>query len=81
MGVRSWFIGSITLLVVKGDEKTGEYRDALAILDQYSEMHQFDDSFKSKLKTQLRLEFHNREIADEQVCVVWRLLLLTEVLL
>jgi CRP-like cAMP-binding protein len=63
----SWFIGSITLLIVKGDEKNGEYRDALATLEQYSHMHHFDDSFKGKLKTQLQLQFRNREIVDEQV--------------
>jgi CRP-like cAMP-binding protein len=30
-------------------------------------MHQFDQPFMKNLKTQLRLEFYNREIADEQV--------------
>jgi hypothetical protein len=61
----SWFIGSITLLVVKGDEKTGKYRESLATLEHYSDMHQFDDPFRKKLRTQLRLEvslsaFHHR---------------------
>jgi len=65
--VMSWTIGSITLLIVKGDEATSEYRDALQVLDQYSDMHDFDTDFRKKLKTQLRLEFNNREIADEQV--------------
>lgn len=65
--VQSWIIGSITLLIVKGDEKTGDYRDSLQVLNQYSAMHEFDKSFQKKLKTQLRLEFSNREIADEQV--------------
>jgi CRP-like cAMP-binding protein len=65
--VNSWIIGSITLLVVKGDEKTGEYRDSLQVLNQYSALHEFDDSFTQKLRKQLRLEFYNRETADEQV--------------
>lgn len=65
--VAAWIIGSITLLVVKGDEKTGEYRDTLQTLHQYSQMHGFDDHFSAGLNTQLRLEFNNREIADEQV--------------
>lgn len=65
--VASWFIGSITLLVVKGDEKTGEYRDSLETLQQYSELHEFEDEFAEGLKRQLRLDFSNREIADEQV--------------
>jgi CRP-like cAMP-binding protein len=55
------------LLIVKGDEKTGRYRDSLATLEHYADMHNFDDAFRSKLRTQLRLDFHNREVADEQV--------------
>ena len=65
--VAAWIIGSITLLVVKGDEKTGEYRDSLETLHQYGTLHHFDDVLMTKLKKQLRLGFHNREIADEQV--------------
>ena len=65
--VLAWIIGSITLLIVKGDEKTGDYRDSLKVLNQYSKMHDFDKSFAKTLKTQLRLDFNNREIADEQV--------------
>eukprot|EP00934_Nitzschia_sp_Nitz4_P006676 Nitzschia sp. Nitz4//scaffold130_size63480//11956//14232//NITZ4_006241-RA/size63480-processed-gene-0.76-mRNA-1//1//CDS//3329535165//6666//frame0 len=65
--VAAWIIGSITLLIVKGDEKTGEYRDSLQVLQQYGEMNRFDTDFSGKLKAQLRLEFNNREISDEQV--------------
>jgi len=65
--VAAWVIGSITLLIVKGDEKTGEYRDTLQTLQQYGEMNNFDDHFLRKLTSQLRLEFNNREISDEQV--------------
>lgn len=65
--VQSWIIGSITLLIVKSDEKTGNYRDALHVLNQYSNMHNFDKTLQKNLKTQLRLDFNNREIADEQV--------------
>jgi CRP-like cAMP-binding protein len=65
--VAAWIIGSITLLIVKGDERTGEYRDSLETLHQYGVMHNFDPPFLNKLKRQLRLEFNNREIADEQV--------------
>ncbi|CAJ1949307.1 unnamed protein product [Cylindrotheca closterium] len=65
--VAAWIIGSITLLIVKGDERTGEYRDSLQTLQQYGEMNDFDDAFMRKLKAQLRLDFNNREISDEQV--------------
>lgn len=65
--IASWIIGSITLLILKNDENTGEYREALQTLSQYSEMHGFTDEMQKKLKTQLKLEFNNREIQDEQV--------------
>ena len=65
--VAAWVIGSITLLIVKGDEKTGEFRDTLQTLQQYGEMNHFDETFLEKLKSQLRLEFNNREISDEQI--------------
>jgi ankyrin repeat protein/CRP-like cAMP-binding protein len=65
--LHSWIIGSITLLIVKHDQKTGVYRDTLQALDQYSSMHSLDRPLKKRLKTQLKLDFNNREIADEQV--------------
>ena len=65
--VAAWIIGSITLLIVKGDEKTGEYRDNLQILHEFGEINNVDAPFMEKLKRQLRLEFNNRETADEEV--------------
>ncbi|KAL7540770.1 hypothetical protein ACHAXR_010362 [Thalassiosira sp. AJA248-18] len=67
IAVAAWIIGSITLLMLKGDEQTREYRDSLETLHQYGSMHDFDQPLLDKLKEQLRLEFNNREIADEQV--------------
>mmetsp|Transcript_18429 Transcript_18429/g.27312 ORF Transcript_18429/g.27312 Transcript_18429/m.27312 type:complete len:742 (-) Transcript_18429:150-2375(-) len=65
--VAAWIIGSITLLVVKGDESTRDYRENLETLHRYGEMHQLDQQFMNKLQSQLRLEFNNRDFADEQV--------------
>jgi len=65
--IMSWMIGSITLLIVKGDEKTGLYRDTLQVLYKFSTLHGFDDKLTKRLKTQLKLSFLNRDIADEQV--------------
>jgi len=63
----SWMIGSITLLIVKKDEKTGMYREALQILKKYSSLHNFDRKLTKRLKTQLKLNFDNDELADEHV--------------
>ena len=63
----SWVIGSITLLIVKTDEKTGDYRDSLERLKRFSDMHDLDAKLHKRLKTQLKLEFNTREVNDEQV--------------
>jgi CRP-like cAMP-binding protein len=67
MVMTSWIIGSITLLVVKNDEKNGEYRNNLRLLDEYATMNDFDDGIRKRLKTQLKLDFNSREISDENV--------------
>jgi len=64
---QAWVIGSITLLIVKGDEKTGLYRDTLEVLAKYAEINNFDASFTKKLRNQIKLSFNNREVSDEQV--------------
>lgn len=65
--IMSWVIGSITLLIVKADEKTGLYRETLKVLHKYAKLHDFDKDLTKKLHKQLDLDFDNREIADEQV--------------
>ncbi|KAL7435644.1 hypothetical protein ACHAXM_004858 [Skeletonema potamos] len=65
--VAAWIIGSMTLLMLTGDNKTREYRESLEILDQYGYMHKFDQILMNKLKKQLKLEFDNREFSDEMV--------------
>lgn len=67
MVIASWIIGSITLLVVKNDEKNGQYRDDLKLLEEYSQMNNFGKTLKKRLKTQLKLDFNNREVSDENV--------------
>lgn len=65
--VAAWIIGSVTLLMLTGDNKTREYRESLEHLDQYGSMHKFDPVLMTKLRRQLELEFNNREVADEQI--------------
>lgn len=63
----SWIIGSMTLIIVKKDEKTGVYRDTLRVLEKYARLHDFDKILTKRLRTQLKLDFDSRETADEQV--------------
>jgi CRP-like cAMP-binding protein len=64
---QAWMIGSITLLIVKQDEKTGAYRDTMASLANYAALHDFPKKLRKSLKTQLELEFNSRELSDETV--------------
>lgn len=63
----AWIIGSITLLIVKNDEKTSAYRETMQTLHNFSAVHHLSEKMKKSLKSQLKLEFHNREMSDEQV--------------
>jgi CRP-like cAMP-binding protein len=67
MVAHAWIIGSITLLIVKQDEKTGAYREAIQTLRQYSNLHDFPRPLEKKLRGQLQLDFNNSEISDEHV--------------
>ena len=53
--------------MLSGDEKTRSYRESLEALQSYSHMHSFDEALVNRLKRQLRLEFNNQEVSDEQV--------------
>lgn len=63
----AWVVGSITLLIVKTDERTGIYRDKLHKLQLYSDTHDFDEKLRKQLKRQVKLDFTNSDVADEQV--------------
>ena len=65
--IMSWIIGSMTLLIVKSDEKTGLYRESLQVLDKYATLHNFDKKLTKRLRNQLKLDFENKDISDEQV--------------
>jgi CRP-like cAMP-binding protein len=67
MVIAAWMIGSMTLLIVKRDEITSQYRDTMHSLDQYARMHHFDRRFRKRLLAQATLYFKNRQIADEEV--------------
>jgi CRP-like cAMP-binding protein len=67
MVAHAWIIGSITLLIVKHDENTGAYREAIQTLRQYSKLHDFPKELEKKLRNQLELDFNNSEISDEHV--------------
>jgi CRP-like cAMP-binding protein len=67
MAIGAWIIGSITLLMLKKDEATSQFRDALHSLDQYSKMHGFERRFRKRLLSQAKLFFKHQQISDEEI--------------
>jgi CRP-like cAMP-binding protein len=64
-------IGSITLLVVKNDERVGSYRDQMRSLQNYSAMHALPLSLRESMQRHLKLHFYNADAADEHVLKVY----------
>ncbi|KAF8054945.1 AKT1 [Scenedesmus sp. PABB004] len=71
IGVAAYIIGTITLLVVKGDEKTGAYRARLNVLEAYTTTHEVPRTLKSAMKGHLRLHFSSADSSDEAVLGVY----------
>ena len=63
---QSWVIGSITLLVVKSDEKTSALRESLSSLQKYVEMNGLQNIHK-RLKAQLKLDHASKSLVDDTV--------------
>ena len=60
-------IGSITLLIVKGDEEVGKYREEMRALQGYATMHALPQDLRDSMQRHLKLHFYNSSAADEAV--------------
>ncbi|GAX74508.1 hypothetical protein CEUSTIGMA_g1957.t1 [Chlamydomonas eustigma] len=67
----SYVLGTITLLVVKQDERTGKYRDQSANLREFTSTHSLPADLKESLQEHLRLHFDTSEASEEQVLSVY----------
>jgi hypothetical protein len=59
--------GTITLLVVKGDERVGRFRDRSSSLRAYASLNDLPASLTDSMQDHLRLHFNSEEASDEQV--------------
>lgn len=67
----SYILGTITLLVVKQDERTGKYRDQSANLRQFTAANRLPTELRDSLQEHLRLHFDTSEVSDEQVLSIF----------
>ena len=63
----AYILGTLTLLVVKADERTGRYRDLSSNLRAYSALNNLPQELKDTMQEHLRLSFSNSEASDDQV--------------
>ncbi|KAF6256108.1 hypothetical protein COO60DRAFT_1702472 [Scenedesmus sp. NREL 46B-D3] len=67
----AYILGTITLLVVKNDERTGRYRDLSSNLKTYTTLNQLPPELKDEMQEHLRLKFNNQEASDDQVLSIY----------
>ncbi|CAL8465533.1 g5069 [Coccomyxa elongata] len=67
LALGAYVLGTITLLVVKHDERTGRYRDLSTNLKEYINVNEIPDDLNGSMHSHLRLHFNNEEASDEQV--------------
>lgn len=60
----AYVIGSITLVVVKADEKTGAYRERMHNLDVYAAVNSLPQDLKQSLQAHVRLHFSAEDTSD-----------------
>jgi hypothetical protein len=65
--IMAWIVGTITLLVVKHDEKTGQYRSSLTNLNAFTTTHDIPKLLTGSMKDHLQLQFSSQEASDEKV--------------
>ncbi|PSC71927.1 potassium channel SKOR [Micractinium conductrix] len=67
----SYIVGTITLLVVKADERTGNFREQSANLIQYTQTNRIPPELKESMQEHLRLHFDTQDASDEQVLSIF----------
>ncbi|KAK9804415.1 hypothetical protein WJX72_011623 [[Myrmecia] bisecta] len=67
----AWILGSITVLVVRSDKRTGKYRMRSGNLELYSRLNNLPPELRDSMQSHLRLQFNNEEAADEQVLAIY----------
>jgi len=63
----TYIVGTTTLLLIKGDEAKGRYRDQASALKAYSHLNGLPPPLELAMREHLRLAHANADIADEVV--------------
>uniref|UniRef100_A0A7R9VK40 Cyclic nucleotide-binding domain-containing protein n=1 Tax=Chlamydomonas euryale TaxID=1486919 RepID=A0A7R9VK40_9CHLO len=63
----AYILGTVTMLMVKGDERIKAYRDRVVTLKEYVSMNDLPGQLHSAMKQHLELHFHSEQTSDERV--------------
>ncbi|KAL3130260.1 hypothetical protein ABBQ38_008093 [Trebouxia sp. C0009 RCD-2024] len=69
--LNAYILGTITLLIIKHDQQTGNYRDKTGILKDYSNLNKLPHDLVEAMNAHLRLHFVNDELADQNVLSIY----------
>eukprot|EP00884_Botryococcus_braunii_P009821 jgi/Botrbrau1/18840/Bobra.177_2s0005.1 len=71
IAIGAYIMGTISLLVVKADERTGQYRDRAANLKQFVQQHAIPSDLRESMQEHLALHFQNEDASDESVLSIY----------
>ena len=67
----AYIIGTMTLVVVRGDERTREYREKMAGVQQYSEHHAVPHTLRESMRQHVELHFQVRSASACVLAMGW----------
>ncbi|KAG2447077.1 hypothetical protein HYH02_007827 [Chlamydomonas schloesseri] len=67
----AYILGTVTMLVVKGDERSKQFRDRMYTLADFSKTNELPQSLHSAMKEHLDVTFHAEHASDEQVLAIY----------
>ncbi|KAK9840789.1 hypothetical protein WJX81_004819 [Elliptochloris bilobata] len=65
--LNAYVLGTITILIVKHDQKLGTYRERIDNCRQYSAINDVPPDLTASMMAHLRLSFNNEQASDERV--------------
>ncbi|GLC57329.1 hypothetical protein PLESTB_001212500 [Pleodorina starrii] len=67
----AYILGTVTMLVVKGDERSKAFRDRIHSLAEFSKNNELPENLKLAMQEHLEVTFHTDEPSDDQVLGIY----------
>ncbi|KAG2444346.1 hypothetical protein HXX76_001102 [Chlamydomonas incerta] len=67
----AYILGTVTMLVVKGDERSKQFRDRMTTLNEFSNNNELPEKLQSAMQEHLEVTFHSEQVDDENVLGIY----------